>query len=555
MLLPLQLIQPKKSMFENIIGIITLTAIIVTNPRKQKGDSMDNPYALLKAAFANPRKGRLTQAEALYRQVLETDPRQPNALGMLGMILMNGSDIAEAESVCLRHLDVDPDNPLTLNNLGQLLQRKGNDRDAVDLFRRAAAGMPDFAPIFNNIAISLDRLGQPEEALLALDRALELDPNFGMAHDNRGMMLCDCHRFIEAAEAHRAALNHTPTDATPERITILLHLSRAAYEAADLASVEQACRAILEMDATNANAIENLSRVLYRQRRDDEALCLLNRSARAQGLMRKGRMEHPEATILVLGGVGAAHVPARYLFDPALFATATLILVSPDQPDAPLGGVSYDALAEADLIFNTLGEVERDGGQVESVKALSARLGKPVLNPPGCIARTGRDRAHELFGDIPGLLVPDVRWMVRDELLGLPAFHVPFLIRPGGAHGGEDLALIETHSDMAEYLAKAAYDRFLLTEFHDFKDPQNCYRKYRFIFIDRLPFPYHLAIAESWLVHYWRGGVRRAGRSKREGERGLSDWRQVFGPKAAAVVEHVAQHMNLDYGGMDCSVL
>ncbi len=518
-------------------------------------DSISASNALLKAAFAHHRESRLAEAEALYRQVLGIDLRQPHALSMLGMILMNGPGKAEAESLFLRHLEVAPDNPLTLHNLGQLLQGKGNDKEAVALFRRAGAGKSDLAPIFNDLAVSLHRLGQWDEALVALDQALGIDPYFGVAHDNRGVVLYDCRRFREAVDAHQSALTYTPIDATPERISILLHLSRAAYEAAEFALAERACRAILEMDADNAVAIEYLAKVLYRLRRDDEALSLLNRHARTQGLAKEERPEHPEATILVLGAVGASHVPTRYLFDPTLFATMTLTLLSPDQPDAPLGGVAYDELTEVDLIFNTLGEVEKDGGQIELVKTLSARLGKPILNPPDCVAHTGRDRVHELFGDIPGLLVPGVRWMMRDDLLGQFGFADPFLIRTAGAHGGEDLALIQTSSDLVEYLVKVPYDRFLLTDFYDFKGSQDCYRKYRFIFVDRQPFPYHLAIAESWLVHYWRAEMERADWKKREEEDFLTGWRRVFGPKAAAAVEQVAQRMDLDYGGMDCSIL
>jgi len=527
-------------------------------PKRILFNEMDNISAsntLLKAAFAHHREGRLTAAEALYRQVLEIDSHHPHALSMLGMILMNGSGNDEAESLFLRHLDVDPDNALTLHNLGQLYQGKGNDSDAVALFRRAGAGKPDLAPIFNDLAVSLHRLGQWDEALVELDRALGIDPYFGVAHDNRGVVLYDCRRFREAVEAHRLALAYTPIDATSARISTLLHLSRAAYEAAELASTEQACRAILEMDANNAVAIEYLAKTLYRLCRNDEALSLLNRRARNQGLAKEEQPEHPVATILVVGGVGANHVPTRYLFDPALFATMTLTLLSPDQADAPLGGVNHDELTAADLIFNTLGEVEKDGGQVASVKTLSARLGKPIINPPDRVARTGRDRVHELFGDIPGLLVPDVRWMMRNDLLGLSTFDVPFLIRPSGAHGGEDLALIHTSTDLAQYLAKVPYDRFLLTDFHDFKDTQDCYRKYRFIFVDRQPYPYHLAIAENWLVHYWRAEMGRTDWKQREEEDFLTDWHQVFGSKAAAIVEQVAQRLDLDYGGMDCSIL
>ncbi len=229
--------------------------------------------------------------------------------------------------------------------------------------------------------------------------------------------------------------------------------------------------------------------------------------------------------------------------------------MSPDQPDAPLGSISYEALTEADLVFNTLGEVERYGGQVEFVESLLQRLGKPILNPPSSVAVTGRDQAHALFGNIPGLLVPDVRWTTREELVALSHVDKSFLIRPGGTHGGEDLALIKTSVDILAYLAKVPYDRFLMTDFHDFKDRQNFYRKYRFIFIDREPFPYHLAISESWLVHYWRAEMGHSNWKKEEEGNFLTDWKRVFGPKAAATVEQVAQNMDLDYGGLDCSLL
>ena len=35
----------------------------------------------------------------------------------------------------------------------------------------------------------------------------------------------------------------------------------------------------------------------------------------------------------------------------------------------------------------------------------------------------------------------------------------------------------------------------------------------------------------------------------------MTDWRKVFGPQAAAAIEQVAQRLDLDYGGMDCSIL
>ncbi len=504
----------------------------------------------LETAFGHHVAGRIAQAEALYRMVLEAVPSHMQALSMLGMMLMDSQRIKEAEALFDRLLAIDPENPHALHNLGRLMQIRGDDQNAIVLLHRAGKIKPDLAPIHNDLAVSLHRLGQFDKALIALDRALSIDPDFAMAYDNRGVVLYDCERFLEACDAHLNALGHT--DDIQKRISMLLNLAFAAYEAGELAVSGQACNAILDADENHAGAMEQFARVLYRQRRDEEALAMLNRLARIQGLERKAGPEKPEATILVLGGAGASHVSTRFLFDQALFARMTLIMLSPNQADAPLGDVSWEALADADMIFNALGEVENNGGQFEAVKMLAARLARPLLNSPDLVARTGRDQVAGLFVDIPGLKVPQVRWMMRGD----PSCHAfPLLIRPAGTHGGKDLSLVSTEPGLFEYMDKTPGDRFLLSEFFDFKDTDGHYKKYRFIFVDRKPYPYHLAIAEDWMVHYWRTDMKSVEWKRREEESFLTDWTRVFGPLGVAAVTQVAERMDLDYGGMDCSIL
>ncbi len=132
---------------------------------------MDSIKELLGAAILHQLEGKLMEAESLYRRVLEVDQCHPQALSMLGMILMSGSRKAEAEALFARHLSVDPGNSLTLLNLGRLLQIKGEDNEAILLFRQACSGMPLLAPIYNDLAVSLHRLGKCHEALAALDQA------------------------------------------------------------------------------------------------------------------------------------------------------------------------------------------------------------------------------------------------------------------------------------------------------------------------------------------------------------------------------------------------
>ena len=214
---------------------------------------MDSMHELnIQAAFSHYREGRLNEAEALYRQVLAMEPRHSHALCMLGMLLMDNSRMRDAEAVFLRLLDFEADNPLALHNLGRLLQSRGNDLDAVVLLRRAVAGKPDLAPIHNDLAVSLHRMGQFDEALIALDRALAIDPCFGMAHDNRGVVLYDSRRFGEALDAHLKALEYTSDDAALKRMSILLHISHAACETADLMLAGHALSASISRMARHA---------------------------------------------------------------------------------------------------------------------------------------------------------------------------------------------------------------------------------------------------------------------------------------------------------------
>jgi hypothetical protein len=103
-------------------------------------------------------------------------------------------------------------------------------------------------------------------------------------------------------------------------------------------------------------------------------------------------------------------------------------------------------------------------------------------------------------------------------------------------------------------LAAGPRDRLLLTPFHDFRSPDGYWRKYRLIFVDRRVYPYHLAIGEDWLMHYWRAETRRSDWKKAEEAHFLADWRGVFGAQAAQAAEAVARRLDLDYGGIDCAL-
>jgi tetratricopeptide (TPR) repeat protein len=498
-------------------------------------------------------ENKTAEAETLYRRILQDEPDHPRALGMLALILSDGPDMAAAEAALLRHLALQPDDGPSLHRLGRLRARQGDDEAASALLTRAAAALPGLAPVHNDLAASLHRLGHRHEALQALDRALAVDPTYAVAHVNRGAVLVALKRHGEAVDAQLRALALVHPAHAEDRAAILHSLSRAAHTAGRLAEAETAIRAELDAGRQDADTVEQLALVLEWSARPAEALALRNALARRAGLHRKGKAHGAAATVLTLAGVGGGLVPTRYLLDPETFAILGLHLLSADQPDAPLGAVDFEALHEADVVFNTLADVDHDGGQFEAAAAFCARLGKPVINPPQSIAATGRDRAPALFAGVADMIVPAVRYADAEDLAAL-TIDAPILARPIGDHGGENLALLRGERDKAAFLAGESRRKLLLTDFHDFRSPDGHWRKYRLIFVDRQVYPYHLAIGDDWLVHYWRAEMRRSPWKMAEEERFLEDWRGVFGARAARAAEAAARRLDLDYGGMDCAL-
>ena len=496
---------------------------------------------------------QLAEAESVYREILAVDPDHAQALGMLATLVADGPDEAAAEALLKRHLALRPTDGASLHRLGRLRARQGDDEAAVELLSRAAQWRPDLPPIYNDLGVSLHRLGRRDEALEVLGRAVTLDAAYGVAHGNRGVVLFDSGRFAEAMEAHVSALANLPDASDELRASTLHNLSRAARKAGRFEVAVAAGEAMIAAGHTDLDTVEEAALALEEAGRASEAKRLRNDLARRTGLKRGGAAAPEATTLLMLGGVGGGHVPTRYLVDTGAFATLSVGLLSPDQADAPLGAVDFQALAAADVVFNTLGEVERDGGQLDAVEQLCARLGKPVLNPPRAVRRTGRHQAVDLFGDIAHMITPQVRVVSPRDLASLH-LDEPILVRPAGDHGGENLTLLRDEAGKAAYLAADPKPRLLVSRFHDFRSPDGAWRKYRLIFVDRQVFPYHLAIGDDWLVHYWRAEMGASAEKRAEEERFMADWRGVFGPAAAQAAQTTARRLNLDYGGMDCAL-
>lgn len=161
---------------------------------------------LLEQAANWHREKRLDDAEAVYRQVFEAQPRYIDALHLLGVIYSQRGDHATAERLIRQALHENPRSAIYQNNLGRSLQGQGRLEEAADSYRRTLELNPEHVLACNNLGKVHAELGQWDEAVAAFRRAVALRPDFNEAHRNLEDAL---QRQNEGANSAQTNSNHS----------------------------------------------------------------------------------------------------------------------------------------------------------------------------------------------------------------------------------------------------------------------------------------------------------------------------------------------------------
>jgi hypothetical protein len=215
-----------------------------------------------------------------------------------------------------------------------------------------------------------------------------------------------------------------------------------------------------------------------------------------------------------------------------------------------------------DLVFNAIGDADIAAPLAGRLARFVSRCARPLLNPPAAVARTQRHRTARLLDGLPDVQVspcvqndaaPASR-AALDTLLAEGGIDFPVLARPAATHGGDGLTLCEHRVALEAWLSAQA-GIFYLTAFRDTRSADGFYRKYRIIFVDRKPFPYHLAISPHWMVHYYSADMEHHPWKLEEERRFLGNPHAALGERVMSAIAAIGKQLDLDYGGIDFTVL
>ncbi len=252
-------------------------------------------------ALSHHQKGQLQQAENIYRQILAVEPRNADALHLLGflayqvgrpeiaiehikqaieispgfsayhsnlgIVYRSQGRVDDAMNCYKRAFEIDPRNADCCNNIAILHADRRETQQAIEWYNRAIAANPQYAEAYSNLGNVYSAVGQRDQAIASYEQALRIRPNFAEAHDNLGVVLANCGEFADAIDAFEHAIQYKPDFPQPynNRGNALSALGRQ-QEA--IASFQKA----LELNPAFPEAYSNLANSLTAVGQTDDAI-------------------------------------------------------------------------------------------------------------------------------------------------------------------------------------------------------------------------------------------------------------------------------------------
>jgi predicted O-linked N-acetylglucosamine transferase (SPINDLY family) len=147
---------------------------------------------ILNQAIEFQNQGRVTEAEVLFKNILELDSSNAPALYSLAVLALNSGRLSEAFQYSHAGLGVASSTFAPLHFVhGSILQAMGRKEDALRSYDDALSIDPDFVAVLLNSGVLLRSMFRHKEALDRFNRILAIDPVHVGALANCGIILTE----------------------------------------------------------------------------------------------------------------------------------------------------------------------------------------------------------------------------------------------------------------------------------------------------------------------------------------------------------------------------
>ncbi|MGK7904359.1 MAG: tetratricopeptide repeat protein [Hormoscilla sp.] len=165
---------------------------------------------LLNSALKNHQAGRWPEAERQYRQVLATEPRNADALHLLGLLYHQTGKVEQAIALYKQAIEIRPNYLEAYGNLAMAFQRQGKVTEAIAHFQQVLATEPNHADTHLRLAVALHQEKQYDGAITHYQRAIALQPANPSAYNNLAVVLQEQGKYELSLTHVRQAIAQEP---------------------------------------------------------------------------------------------------------------------------------------------------------------------------------------------------------------------------------------------------------------------------------------------------------------------------------------------------------
>ncbi|MGD0539960.1 MAG: tetratricopeptide repeat-containing glycosyltransferase family protein [Tepidisphaeraceae bacterium] len=213
----------------------------------------------LQSAVQLHQAGRLDEAERGYRQVLARNPRQADALHLLGVVHSQRGRHQEAIHLIRQAIALRPGIAVFHASLGGVYRTIDRSDLAAAEYRQAAKFDPGNFDYFHEFGATLAESDRADEAIAAFTRTIELNPTVASAYSNKGALLREKGRLEEAGSCFSRAIELDPKfPGSHNNLAILL------YQEGKIDEAITAWRQAIALQPDFATAHLNLSHALLK---------------------------------------------------------------------------------------------------------------------------------------------------------------------------------------------------------------------------------------------------------------------------------------------------
>lgn len=250
----------------------------------------------IKQAADYLQNGNITAAESHCCQILKNEPRNPDALHLLGVLHHYSKKDKTAIKFISQAIAIVPSNPYYYNSLGLVMQSVEKFDNAMQCYQKSLNLQPDYIEAICNIAGLFYISGRYLEALQFYKNALDINPNFPEVLNNMAATFNLMEKYDEAIVYCKNAIKIKPDYSEPYnnmanaysatgnqslaircyeeaiklgggRAEVLCNLANALAETGSIDRAISNYKTAIELDPAYGKAYNNLGTV-FRSRRD-----------------------------------------------------------------------------------------------------------------------------------------------------------------------------------------------------------------------------------------------------------------------------------------------